>query len=103
MTSPPREVSPGVWMPGDDFGWIGETKKGIWIKRHPSAALAVHAPELWRVYMMWRSGIRELTPADLSNLTAVELEAMMAMSAAEGRAREREFESGKGTQGVDKT
>ncbi len=59
------------WDPRDDLqdevdlGWIGEDREGIWLHRHPEAAM-VEDDALWWVVAEWQLGHRELSAEDRS-------------------------------------
>lgn len=63
-----------------DLGWIGEDADGIWLKRHPEAALLDH-PELWDVYHAARVQ-PEMQPGDADRLSAFEFDCKVTFIAA---------------------
>jgi hypothetical protein len=79
-----------------DCGWIGEDREGVWICRHPEAALAEDEP-LWEPVERWRLGQRELTRDDLRELSAWQTEALIVMAAADQREQLRRVRSNRGT------
>lgn len=63
-----------------DLGWIGEDADGIWLKRHPEAALLEH-PEIWDVYHTARVQ-PEMAPGDADRLSAFEFDCKVAFISA---------------------
>lgn len=80
-----------------DFGWIGEDDNGIWLKRHPEAALTEH-PELWWVVHRWSLGQHEVTREDTEGLSNHEMEQLATMASAHGRELKRRTERHGGSQ-----
>ena len=82
------------WDPRDelrepiDCGWIGEDREGIWIRRHPEAAL-VDDEVLWAPLDAWRLGQRELTPEVVERSSNWQVEAQVIMVAADQREQVR--------------
>lgn len=97
------------WDPRDelrepiDCGWIGEDREGIWIRRHPEAAL-VDDETLWAPLDAWRLGQRELTPEVVSRSSNWQVEAQVIMVAADQREQVRRMKGarrGEGTESRD--
>ena len=72
-----------------DCGWIGETRDGIWLRRHPEAAL-VERPALWWTVQQWALGRHELRDGLSNN----ETEQLASMAGAHGREQERRYSRG---------
>lgn len=87
------------WDPRDelsepiDCGWIGEDREGIWVRRHPEAALA-EDEALWAPVDRWRLGVRQVERSDLETLSAWEMEALIVMHAADQREQTRRMKGG---------
>jgi hypothetical protein len=73
-----------------DCGWIGEDRDGIWLMRHPEAALTEH-PELWWMVHQWALGRHEFR----DGLSNHETEQLAAMCGAYGREQGRKYQRGK--------
>lgn len=71
-----------------DLGWIGEDEKGVWICRHPQAAL-LEAPGLWAEFARWSAGVQEISPHDYAQLSAYEYEVRLTLVAAGNRKQRR--------------
>lgn len=67
-----------------DAGWIGEDDEGVWMSRHPEAALSQH-PHLFPVVAEWRRGNRELTERDYLTKSARDHLAKLVMVCASRR------------------
>lgn len=86
------------WDPRDDLAepidcdWIGEDRDGIWLRRHPEAAL-VEDEALWAPVDRWRLGVREVHREDLATLSAWEMEALIVLVAADQREQSRRMRS----------
>lgn len=84
------------WDPRDDLqdevdlGWIGEDRDGIWLHRHPDAAL-VEDEALWWVVAEWQLGHRELSAEDRSGLSNWQVEALVTMGSADAREQRRQL------------
>ena len=84
------------WDPREDFrpddatdlGWIGEDEKGVWICRHPQAAL-LEEPDLWPEYMRWSAGVQELSADDYERLSAFDYEVRLTLVSAANRKQRR--------------
>lgn len=77
------------WDPVDgadvlDFGWIGEDGKGVWMRRHPIAAL-LEFPKLWAIVDEFRYGSQEIQPGEYDSRSAYEMEARVVMAMAFSR------------------
>ena len=73
-----------------DLGWAGEDRDGIWLHRHPDAAL-VEDEALWWVVAEWQLGHRELTTEDRETLSHWQVEALLTMMAADAREQRRQM------------
>ena len=71
-----------------DCGWIGEDREGIWVRRHPEAALA-EDEALWAPADRWRLGQREVTAEVLEQSSSWQIEALVVMAAADAREQSR--------------
>ena len=84
------------WDPRDDLqdevdlGWMGEDREGIWLARHPDAAL-VEDEALWWVVAEWQLGHRELSAEDRSGLSNWQVEALVTMGSADAREQRRQL------------
>ena len=76
-----------------DCGWIGETDGGIWLKRHPEAALT-EMPALWAMHHRWQLGLHDVTREDLETLSNHETEQLAAMASAHAREQKRRMRRG---------
>ena len=82
-----------------DLGWVGEDREGIWLHRHPDAAL-VEDEALWWTVEQWQLGHRELDANDRATLSHWQVEALLTMMAADAREQRRQMRrrAGDGTQ-----
>lgn len=73
-----------------DYGWIGEDSGGVWLRRHPVAALA-QTPVLWGVTTEWSAGRQDVgaLDSDLRTRSAWELAAHQELQAAHAREQTR--------------
>jgi hypothetical protein len=71
------------WAPAD-LGWIGEDAEGVWMTRHPIAALA-EFPELNSILARWEAGQRELTREDYLEMSCCEWDALAIMQCSRQR------------------
>ena len=76
-----------------DCGWIGETDSGIWLKRHPEAALA-EMPSLWWASQRWSLGQHEITRKDFDSLSGHEMEQLATLNQAHAREMNRRAKRG---------
>lgn len=87
-----------------DCGWVGEDAGGVWLRRHPEAAL-VDDEALWGIVERWRLGQREVTREDLETLSAWQVEAMGVLIGADQREQRRRMQrrepSGTQPEGLD--
>jgi hypothetical protein len=85
------------WDPRPDLlepinaGWIGEDSGGVWLCRHPEAAL-VDDEALWGIVERWRLGQREVTREDVGELSAWQLEALGTLIGADQREQRRRMQ-----------
>ncbi len=77
-----------------DHSWIGEDKDGVWMCKHPLTAL-FEDDALWDIWFDWQHGLREITPADVEERSALELHALLTLGNAQGREEERSMEAHK--------
>ncbi|MEQ8278326.1 MAG: hypothetical protein RMA76_38140 [Deltaproteobacteria bacterium] len=75
-----------------DHDWIGEDADGVWIRRHPEAAL-LERPHLWAPVFAYGAGQIELTPEDYETLSAFEYDAKLILLAAFRRQEKRELKA----------
>lgn len=73
-----------------DLGWMGEDREGIWLARHPDAAL-VEDEALWWVVAEWQLGHRELSAEDRATLSNWQVEALITMASADAREQRRQM------------
>lgn len=85
----PRE-KPGAPV---DLGWIGEDARGVWLTRHPGAALA-DAPELWGPVAGYQEGRIDIQPSDAQELSAHDFNAKMTLLEAYRREERRQIRGG---------
>lgn len=88
------------WDPREDFrggaidlGWCGEDERGIWLSRHPIAAL-VSMPELFDALDEFRRGLWDLTPLELAEKSYFELECRQTLVMAHRREEARRMKRG---------
>lgn len=73
-----------------DLGWLGEDREGVWLRRHPDAAV-VEDESLWWAVGEWQLGHRELSAADREALSHWQVEALLTMMAADAREQRRQM------------
>lgn len=78
-----------------DCGWIGEDRDGIWLRRHPEAALA-EDEVLWDPVDRWRLGAREVGKDDQDRLSHWQMEALIVLAAADQREQQRRMRAHRG-------
>jgi hypothetical protein len=83
-----------------DLGWIGEDAAGVWLHRHPEAAM-VEDDALWWPVTEWQLGHRELTAADRETLSHWQTEALIVMGSADAREQRRRMQARRGTDGQE--
>lgn len=62
-----------------DYGSIGETNEGIWVRRHPEILLITKYPELVGIVDEFQAGQTTLTPEDFDTLAAPAYDAKLIM------------------------
>jgi hypothetical protein len=72
-----------------DLGWLGEDREGIWLQRHPDAAL-VEDEALWWPVHEWQLGHREVSAEDRATLSNWQVEALLSMMSADAREQRRQ-------------
>lgn len=73
-----------------DLGWMGEDREGIWMARHPEAAL-VEEEALWWPVHEWQLGHREVGAEDRETLSNWQVEALLTMMSADAREQRRQM------------
>ena len=71
-----------------DHDWIGEDRDGVWMCRHPTAALR-ESPAIWPISIEIESGLGDITESDFQTKSNYHFEAKMSMVGALHRERIR--------------